>query len=137
MTYTTDSILSIADLQALTIRQTEIAAAFLTHLDRRVRLQSPDLSRAAYTPAYPALFNTYEENLRQLLRGYQTEEIMPPRVWQGEDMDKPRLSYVDANRWFGTLDALEGIIAGIGQRLPRTGTCHAAANRTRQAFRHI
>ena len=137
MTYTASSTLGIADLQALTIRQTEIADAFLSHLDRRVHLQFPDLSQGTYTPAYPTLFNTYEENLRRLMRGYQAEDIQPTRVWQGEDIDKPRLSYADANRWFGTLDSLEGIITGVGQRLPRAGACVASCDRTGQAIRHI
>jgi len=135
--FTADDYLNIADLQGLYTRQTAVAEVFRTALDRRVWLDEPDFSQGVYTTAYPAFFNVLEENLRRLYRGFQPPEIEEARVWQGVELDKPRLSARDANRWFETLAILLKAIEAICERMLVAGTCRAGGDRTWQWIRVV
>ena len=135
--FTATSKLTISDLTALQADIEAVATAFQAILARRVVLDAPDLSQGAYTPAFPALFNVFEDNLRRLMRGYATPDMEEPRVWLGEDADKPRLSYADANRWFNTCEKLTALIAGMSARMPTANAAVCAGSRERQFLRTI
>ena len=135
--FTAADYLRLEDLQGLYAKQQAAAEMFRETLTRDIPLEAPDLSQGAYTPAYPALFNVLEGNLRRLYEGFRTAQMQEARVWRGVEQDKPRLSAADANRWFETLELMRQQMETMCVRMPVTGMCNAGMNRELQHVRRV
>ena len=135
--FTPSDCLTPADLAHLHARQAALAGLFRTALHRLTRLETPDLQRGVYTPAFPALLNILEDNFRALAHGYEARDIEPARTWLGAERDKPKLDYTDANRWFASAERLTQGIHMTRARLPMTNACTAGGDRTKQFIRTV
>ena len=93
--------------------QKQIVPLVLKHLDRAVHLEGIDLSAGFGTPAFADFINIIERNTRLILGADTVEGTRPTVIWRGGLYDMRRLSYLDVNRWFHSLQLLHRLILGM------------------------
>jgi len=118
--------------------QMYVRQLFIDITKRIVELIEPDTSTGIATIPYPDLINIIERNIDTLIAGgYRPPNMQNTVDWLGEMNDFRRLSYLDVNRWFESLEQLEGLIYGIAYRSLLTGNFGTGNNRTRQIIRTV
>ena len=127
--------MSISVMDTLNEHFEHVADVFAAELSHVVPLRTIDTSAGILTMPTAAYINRIEDNIRDLsANGYHPSEMPAPKNWLGEDLDSPRLSYRDVNRWFESIGELINMAYGIKGRLPITGTFESGDNRTVQLF---
>ncbi len=118
--------------------QDELRLLMLQLLSRIVTLSTPDTSKKELTIPFPNLINTIERNIDALSSGgYASSDMEPTVVWHGELNDLRRLSYLDVNRWFESIEKMTELVYSINYRGLVTGKFTTGNNRTRQAVRSV
>lgn len=136
MRVTSDDFLTTDLLDIVWYEQEKLRLIMLDVLGRLVTIQKPDTSAGVYTVPFPSLINIIERNLDRFTEGGYYPLTMEPTVtWKGEFNDLRRLSYLDVNRWFISIELLTELTYSIGFRSLITGNFTTGNDRTRQVIR--
>ena len=138
MRVTADDYMTTAIIDEAFRVQDELRILMFNFLSRIVTLVNPNTAAGTYTIPYPELINIIERNIDELAKGgYASSDMQPTVEWLGELNDVRRLSHLDVNRWFESVELITNLVYAVSYRGLITGNFSAGNNRTRQNLRSV
>ena len=107
-----ERFLDVETLERLWLYQNEIVRLILIYLGRTVHLEPFYIGGVKQMP-FAEVINIIERNNRLIVGADAVQGIMPIVVWRGGLLDHRRLSFLDVNRWFLTIELLYRHILGL------------------------
>ena len=115
-----ERFLDVETLERLWRYQNEIVRIILEYLGRTIHLEPFNISGFKEMP-FAEIINIIERNNRLIAGADTVQGIRPMVIWRGGLLDHRRLSFLDVNRWFLTIDLLHRHIMGLVPRDFTTG----------------
>lgn len=118
--------------------QENLRLEMLELINRIVYITKPNTTAGILTMPFPELINIIERNIDAFtVGGYMPPDMQPTVDWKGEFFDMRRLSYIDVNRWFETIERISALIKSIESRALITGKFATGNDRMRQIIRSV